>query len=104
MKMKYYIPPKQDNDQKSSNKNRKKQVIIETALACLGGVIGAFSGFYGLFYLSSYIDTVNESSVNGGGITAISWIFAIITVPVGALIGGSFFLYPYRIIMNKIKP
>ena len=80
--------------------------LIALIIAILfGGALGVLLGFYIPFFACQVIDFVAKPET-GEGWGAVGWLICIVTVPVGAIIGGSFgFLFalnPHKYIKRKI--
>ncbi len=72
--------------------------VILLVLA-IGLIAGAVLGFYGTFYLCTVYDSYYPPSSSGGGMGVIGWIYILISIPIGAMIGGIISLLIY----NKIS-
>ena len=73
----------------------------------LGGGLGVLLGFYIPFFACQIIDFITKPEP-GGGLTTVGWLICIVTVPVGAIVGGSvgflFALNPRKYIKRKFQP
>lgn len=69
--------------------NDALRILLMIAVICIGAILGAILGFFGLFWVCEYLDAQNaERAANGGGYVAAGWIFLFVTVPLGALLGA----------------
>jgi len=62
----------------------------------VGSILGAIIAFYGTFYFCLAYDYIMSSSL-----TVVGWIFCMITMPWGFIIGGYAGWKAYLAIINK---
>ncbi|MCM8527333.1 MAG: hypothetical protein NE327_12505 [Lentisphaeraceae bacterium] len=64
------------------------KVLLAIILSLGGLIIGGFLGLYAPFFISLLFDYFSPPTGNGGGLTAVSWAFCFITIPMFAIIGA----------------
>lgn len=66
--------------------------LLRISVAALAGLFGMAAGvvfaFYGTYYLCVAVDMMRGAAV-GDGLVTVGWLFCFVTVPLGALLGGS---------------
>lgn len=83
-------------------------LIVCLSTGLIGAAIGCAIGFFGVYYLCMFIDSLlyPDGNPTGGGLMAVGWLICFATVPVGILVGGYigfFAVYNPRKIKEKIK-
>jgi len=63
--------------------------LIFSVIVLAGAALGALLGFYGMFYACSLVDSIFGQD-GGGGFVAAGWLFLVVSVPLGAYLGGQF--------------
>jgi len=81
------------------------KLIALISVTLIGGFIGVLLGFYVPVAVCYVFDAITKPDP-GGGLMAVGWIVLFITVPVGAIAGGSlgflFILNPRKYLKRKI--
>ena len=85
-----------------------KMKLIALILAMfIGGALGVLTGFYIPLIACGIFDYFTKPEP-GGGVMNVGWLICILTVPIGAIAGGSFgFLFalnPRKYIKKKFQP
>ncbi len=64
---------------------------MNAAAQVLAGILGAAAGMiaacFGTYYACVLIDTI-RGATGGNGLLTIGWLFLVVTVPIGGLVGA----------------
>ncbi len=76
--------------------------MIRAVVALLPAFVGGAIGFYGTPYACAWLDDL-QGNPAGGGYMTIGWLFWLITIPVGFLIGLVFGIAACLLFVKKPK-